>query len=133
MWKINHFQTLFFSVSGLWWLFPISYIESSSKWISPEILESSVFIPFLYYFYFNSSSARTIFIRLKFIWTCLWHAWTGDIPNREFEPSIRTPFEKIIHFNCPLEQCNNFISFREAIYFLKHKMFFIEIFEITEI
>ena len=32
---------------------------------------------FLYNYYFNSSSAGTIFIRLKLVWACLWHAWTG--------------------------------------------------------
>ena len=55
-----------------------------------------------------------------------------DIPGRDFKPSIHALFEKIIHFNCPSKLCNNFILFREAIYFSKQKMFFIEIFEVTD-
>ena len=54
-----------------------------------------------------------------------------DIPGRDFKASIRTLFGKIIHFNCPLKLFKNFISFRELIYFSKQKMFFTEIFEIT--
>ena len=41
-----------------------------------------------------------------------------DIPGRDFKPSIRTLFEKIIHFNCPLKLGNHFISFREPISYL---------------
>ena len=53
-----------------------------------------------------------------------------DIPGRNLKPSIRTLFGKIIHFNCPLKLCNNFISLREPIYFSKQRN--IEIFEITD-
>ena len=55
-----------------------------------------------------------------------------DIPGRDFKPSIPTLFEKIIHFNSRLKLRNNFVSFREPIYFSKQKMFFIEIFEKTD-
>ena len=103
-------------------------IESSQKWISPKFPESSLFIPYLYYYYFNSSSARTIFILLKLVWTCLWQSWTGKYTRQGLQTFYQYPFRKIIHFNCPLKLCNNFISFREPIYF----SFFIEIFEITD-
>ena len=43
-----------------------------------------------------------------------------DIPGRDFKP-IRTLFGKSFIFNCPLKLCNNFISFREPIYFSKKK------------
>ena len=52
--------------------------------------------------------------------------------SRDLKPYISTVFGKNIHFNCHLKLCNNFISFRESIYFSKQKMFFIEIFEITD-
>ena len=55
-----------------------------------------------------------------------------DIPGWDSKLYIRTRFGKTIHFNCPLKLCNNFISFREPIYFSKQKIFFIEIFEITD-
>ena len=73
---------------------------------------------------------KTIFIRLSEPVFDLLEL--KDIPDRDFKPSIRTLFGKIINFNCPLKLCNNFISFREPIYFSKEKMFFIEIFEITD-
>ena len=72
-----------------------------------------LFIPFLYYYYFNGSSARTIFIRLKLVWAIIDMLELEDIPGSDFNPSICTLYGKMIHYNCPLKQCNNFISFRE--------------------
>ena len=68
--------------------------------------------------------------RLDLSLTCL--NWKIYLPCSEFKPSIRTLLGKNIHFNCPLKLWNNFISFREPIYFSKQKMFFIKIFEITD-
>ena len=106
-------------------LLVISDLIHGEKWISPKVLESSLFIPFLYYFYFNSSSARTIFIRLKLVWTCFWYAWTGRYPRQRLQIFYPPPFRKIIHFYCSFKLCNHFISFREPIYFSKQKNVFL--------
>ena len=43
--------------------------------------------------------------------------WKIYLPAGDFTPSIRTLFRKIIHFNCPLKLCNNFIPFPISISF----------------
>ena len=46
------------------------------------------------------------------------------IPGRNFKPSIRTPFGKIIHFNCPLKLLKNSISFSKTNILFKTKNVF---------
>ena len=89
----------------------ILYIERSLKWINPKLLELTLFIPFLYYFYFYSTNKT----RLGLLRASL--TWEGA-PGREFKPSISTLSRKIIYFNCPLKLCNNFIQFENQYTFV---------------
>ena len=96
------------------YLFPILYIESSYKWFSPKItifiiIVLILILPQREQFLFVENSPVLVFDMLELEYT------TG----MDLKPSIGTLFGKIIHFNYPLKLCNNFISYRESIYFSK--------------
>ena len=97
---------IFITISKLWLVYgTLSYFRSILGVLRNGLVQKFSNHLYLFLFciiyYFNSSSARTNFIRLKLIWTCLWHAWTGRYTREELQTFYPSLLGEIIHFIAP--------------------------------